>query len=93
MSMVKIKPLDLYCGLMEEIKLRFHWTEIALLGGFPPMPGAFVKEFCRLQLRMVCELLAIGCVVFTTCAVAAGVHLLLGWPWAVGFVLGALWKS
>jgi NhaP-type Na+/H+ or K+/H+ antiporter len=27
-------------------------------------------------------LLAFGCVVFTTCAVAGAVHWLLGWPWA-----------
>src|SRR5262249_59019077 len=35
-------------------------------------------------------LLAVGCVVFTTCAVAAVAHWLLGMPWAVGFVLGAV---
>lgn len=35
-------------------------------------------------------LLAIGCVVFTTCAVAVAVHYLLGLPWGVGFVLGAI---
>src|SRR6202043_2804961 len=35
-------------------------------------------------------LLAFGCVVFTTCAVAAAAHWLLGMPLAVGFVLGAI---
>jgi CPA1 family monovalent cation:H+ antiporter len=35
-------------------------------------------------------LLAFGCVVFTTCAVAAVAHWLLGLPLAVGFVLGAI---
>ncbi|MCQ4188414.1 Na+/H+ antiporter [Methylocystis suflitae] len=34
--------------------------------------------------------LAIGCVVFTTIAVSAATNWLLGWPWAVGFVLGAI---
>ena len=46
------------------------------------------REF-RFSLRPI-ALLAIGCVVFTTCAVAAGLHWLLGWPWAIGFVLGAI---
>ena len=46
------------------------------------------KEF-RFNLRPI-ALLAIGCVVFTTVAVAAVTHFLLGFPWAVGFVLGAI---
>ena len=37
------------------------------------------REF-RFNLRPI-TLLAIGAVVFTTCAVAAGLHWLLGWPW------------
>ncbi len=35
-------------------------------------------------------LLAVGCVLFTAAAVAAAGHWLLGLPWAVGFVLGAV---
>jgi CPA1 family monovalent cation:H+ antiporter len=35
-------------------------------------------------------LLAIGCVLFTAAAVAALGHFVLGMPWAVGFVLGAV---
>ena len=46
------------------------------------------KEF-RFNLRPI-TLLAVGCVVFTTVAVAAATHWLLGFPWAVGFVLGAI---
>src|SRR5580693_9521762 len=46
------------------------------------------KEF-RFNLRPI-ALLAIGCVVFTTIAIAAATHWLLGFPWAVGFVLGAI---
>ena len=46
------------------------------------------REF-RFNLRPI-TLLAVGCVVFTTCAVAAGVHYLLGWQWGVAFVLGAI---
>ena len=46
------------------------------------------REF-RFNLRPI-TLLAFGCVVFTTCAVAAAMHCLLGWPWSVAFVLGAI---
>src|SRR5260221_2054347 len=46
------------------------------------------REF-RFNLRPI-SLLAFGCVVFTTCAVAAAAHWLLGMPLAVGFVLGAI---
>src|SRR5437899_1629738 len=35
-------------------------------------------------------LLAIGCVLFTTTAVAGVAHFALGLPWAVAFVLGAV---
>jgi Na+/H+ antiporter len=46
------------------------------------------REF-RFNLRPI-SLLAVGCVVFTTLAVAAGTHWLLGLPWPIGFVLGAI---
>lgn len=46
------------------------------------------KEFC-FNLRAI-SLLAVGCVVFTTLAVAAASHWVLGLPWAIGFVLGAI---
>jgi monovalent cation/hydrogen antiporter len=46
------------------------------------------REF-RFNLRPI-ALLAFGCVVFTTCAVAATMHLLLGWQWGIAFVLGAI---
>ena len=46
------------------------------------------REF-RFNLRPI-SLLAVGSVVFTTVAVAAGTHWLLGLPWPVAFVLGAI---
>ena len=46
------------------------------------------REF-RFNLRPI-SLLAVGCVAFTTLAAAAATHWLLGFPWAVGFVLGAI---
>lgn len=46
------------------------------------------REF-RFNLRPI-SLLAIGCVIFTTIAVGAAAHWLLGLAWPVGFVLGAI---
>jgi Na+/H+ antiporter len=67
--------------------------ELVLLGILPPLiysAGVAMswREF-RFNLRPI-ALLAFGCVVFTTCAVAAAAHWLLGMPLAVGFVLGAI---
>src|SRR6188474_2550241 len=67
--------------------------ELVLLVLLPPLiysAGVSMswREFC-FNLRPI-TLLAFGCVVFTTCAVAAAVHYLLGWPWGVAFALGAI---
>src|SRR6185369_13386402 len=67
--------------------------ELVLLVILPPLiysAGVAMswREF-RFNLRPI-FLLAFGCVVFTTCAVAAAVHYLLGFPWAIGFLLGAI---
>ena len=35
-------------------------------------------------------LLSVGCVIFTACAVAVATHYLIGLPWNVGFLLGAI---
>ena len=67
--------------------------ELVLLLVLPPLiysAGVAMswREF-RFNLRPI-GLLAIGCVVFTTATVAVVAHALLGLPWAVGFVLGAI---
>jgi CPA1 family monovalent cation:H+ antiporter len=67
--------------------------ELVLLVLLPPLiysAGVSMswREF-RFNLRPI-TLLAFGCVVFTTCAVAAAMHVLLGWSWAVAFLLGAI---
>jgi Na+/H+ antiporter len=67
--------------------------ELVLLGILPPLiysAGVAMswREF-RFNLRPI-VLLAFGCVVFTTCAVAAVAHWLIGLPLAIGFVLGAI---
>jgi CPA1 family monovalent cation:H+ antiporter len=67
--------------------------ELILLVVLPPLIySASVamswREF-RFNLRPII-LLAVGCVIFTACAVAAATHYLIGLPWNVGFLLGAI---
>src|ERR1700732_4556331 len=67
--------------------------ELVLLLVLPPIIYSSAvamswREF-RFNLRPI-SLLAVGCVVFTTVAVAAATHWVLGLAWPVGFVLGAI---
>jgi CPA1 family monovalent cation:H+ antiporter len=67
--------------------------ELVLLLVLPPVIYSSAvamswREF-RFNLRPI-GLLAVGCVTFTTVAVAAATHWLLGFAWPVGFVLGAI---
>ena len=67
--------------------------EVVLLVILPPLiysAGVAMswREF-RFNLRPI-ALLAFGCVIFTTCAVAAAAHYVLNFDWAVGFLLGAI---
>src|SRR4051812_4390946 len=67
--------------------------ELVLLLVLPPLIySASVamswREF-KFNLRPII-LLAVGCVIFTAAAVAAVTHYLIGLPWSVGFLLGAI---
>jgi monovalent cation/hydrogen antiporter len=67
--------------------------ELVLLVILPPLiysAGVSMswREF-KFNLRPII-LLAFGCVIFTTIAVAAAAHYLLGFSWGTGFVLGAI---
>jgi CPA1 family monovalent cation:H+ antiporter len=67
--------------------------ELVLLIVLPPIIYSAAvamswREF-RFNLRPI-GLLAIGGVVVTTLAIGAATHVLLGFPWAVGFTLGAI---
>jgi monovalent cation/hydrogen antiporter len=46
------------------------------------------REF-KANLRPII-LLSVGCVIFTACAVATVTHYLIGLPWGIGFLLGAI---
>jgi len=67
--------------------------EVVLLVILPPLiysAGVAMswRDF-KFNLRPI-ALLAFGCVVFTTCAIAAATHYLLKFDWGVGFLLGAI---
>jgi CPA1 family monovalent cation:H+ antiporter len=67
--------------------------ELVLLLVLPPVIYSSAvamswREF-RFNLRPI-SLLAVGCVAFTTLAVAAATHWLLGFSWPLGFVVGAI---
>src|ERR1700747_1078714 len=67
--------------------------ELVLLLVLPPViyssAAAMSWRESRFNLRPI-GLLAVGCVAFTTIAVAAATHWMLGFAWPVGFVLGAI---
>jgi CPA1 family monovalent cation:H+ antiporter len=67
--------------------------EFVLLIVLPPIiySSAVAMSWCefKFNLRPI-SLLAVGCVLFTTIAAAAVTHWLLGFSWAVGFVLGSI---
>src|ERR1700736_6043174 len=67
--------------------------ELVLLVVLPPLiyfasVAMSWREF-KSNLRPII-LLSVGCVIFTACAVAAATHYLIGLPWNIGFLLGAI---
>jgi len=56
------RALKLYSLLMKEVKIRVLGIEAALSGQIV-VTGWMIREFCYLQLRMICELIALGCLV------------------------------
>jgi len=55
------KISQLYAGLMAEVKERITAIGTALNKGHAIFPPLFIQEFCFLQLWMICETIAIGC--------------------------------
>jgi len=56
------KQLTLYANLMEEVKARFDVINYAAQGRMG-LASPFVREFLHLQMRFLCELVALGCIV------------------------------
>lgn len=52
----------LYANLMAEVRIRMTSIETACKGQ-TGIASPLIKEFCFLQLRMICELIALGCLV------------------------------
>jgi Na+/H+ antiporter len=75
---------------MPELELP---PQLVLLVVLPPLiySASFAmswREF-KFNLRPII-LLSVGCVIFTALAVAAATHYLIGLPWSIGFLLGAI---
>jgi hypothetical protein len=56
------KQMLLYANLMDEVKFRIDAINTALQG-HTRLPTPLVREFCYLQIRMLCELIALSCLV------------------------------
>ena len=55
--------LRLYSDLMEEIKVRLSGIETARGSARALLSDSILVEFCLLQLRMICETIALACLV------------------------------
>lgn len=80
--------LTLYANLMDEVKVRVNCVDRAVRGqtGFP---GPIVREFCYTQLRLLCELIALGCLVAHG-DIPATYAKRLGREWSADTIMGAL---
>ena len=58
----QLKASQVYADLMEEAKPRFDCIDAAVRGR-TGLPGPAVQEFCFLQLRLLCELIAPSCLI------------------------------
>jgi hypothetical protein len=56
------EAMNLYRSIMEEVMVRAFGINIAISAP-SPLPIPLIREFCFLQLRMLCELVALGCLV------------------------------
>lgn len=56
------KAMAVYRGILSEIKYRTEAID-GVLNGQIPLRAKIAEELCYLQLRMICELIAIGCLV------------------------------
>lgn len=61
-SNTELKLRTLYADLMEEAKARFGCINTAVQGRLA-LPAPVTREFCYLQIRFLCELIALSCLV------------------------------
>lgn len=80
----------LYANLLDEVKVRIDCVDKAVHGR-TSMPGPLVREFCYLQLRILCELIALSCLVAHG-DIAAKYSKRLGKEWSADKIIGELTK-
>jgi hypothetical protein len=56
----QLEASNLYADLLEEAKIRIFSIDAAI-NGRTALPAPLVREYSYLQLRMLCELIALGC--------------------------------
>lgn len=56
------KAVKAYANLLKEIKYRIEAIDTAMAGK-SGMRAQIAEEFCYLQFRMICEIIAIGCLI------------------------------
>lgn len=56
------KAMAVYRGLLVEIKYRTEAIDLVLQGRII-LRGKIAEELCYLQLRMICEIIAVGCLI------------------------------
>jgi hypothetical protein len=59
----QIRAMHLYREIMDEIRIRLAAIDTGTGGYLVTLPPAIVREHCFLQIRMICELIALGCLV------------------------------
>ncbi len=58
----KLPPMSLYANLMDEARHRVEVMDAALSGRLP-LPEMILEEFIYLQIRLLCEIIALGCLI------------------------------
>jgi hypothetical protein len=84
------KRQTLYANLMDEVKARFDAINFAV-NGRTGLPVPFVREFCWLQLRFLCELIALACL-FAHGDIAGLAAHKVGRAWSADEILDRLTK-
>ena len=57
-----LPPMTVYANLMEEARFRIEAMDAALSGRLP-LPDMILEEFIYLEIRLICEIVALGCLV------------------------------
>jgi hypothetical protein len=57
-----LPPITIYANLMEEARTRIESIDAAIRGKLA-LPDMILEEFCYLQLRLLCEVTALACLV------------------------------